>query len=121
MLTSIQWRDHLGTLARVCLLLHRRSIFWRHRYQPRQHLVSYFIPHLVPRPNHSLCSAKASQIVFGGVTKGQGISGNPAMLVNLIAGSLSAGAAAQATDMVGDLKTGHLLRYARIFCPEAHN
>jgi uncharacterized oligopeptide transporter (OPT) family protein len=32
------------------------------------------------------------------------------MLTNLIARSLSAGAAAQATDMVGDLKTGHLLR-----------
>jgi uncharacterized oligopeptide transporter (OPT) family protein len=54
--------------------------------------------------------AKASQIVFGGVTKGQGIYGNSAILTNLIAGSLSAGAAAQATDMVGDLKTGHLLR-----------
>jgi uncharacterized oligopeptide transporter (OPT) family protein len=35
---------------------------------------------------------------------------SPAQLVNLIAGSLSAGAAAQATDMTGDLKTGHLLR-----------
>jgi len=54
--------------------------------------------------------AKASQIVFGGVSKGQGMAANPAQLVNLIAGSLSAGAAAQATDMVGDLKTGHLLR-----------
>jgi uncharacterized oligopeptide transporter (OPT) family protein len=33
-----------------------------------------------------------------------------AQLVNLIAGALSAGAAAQSTDMTGDLKTGHLLR-----------
>ena len=32
------------------------------------------------------------------------------MLTNIIAGSLAAGVAAQATDMVGDLKTGHLLR-----------
>jgi uncharacterized oligopeptide transporter (OPT) family protein len=34
----------------------------------------------------------------------------PAQLVNLVAGSLAAGAANQATDMTGDLKTGHLLR-----------
>lgn len=38
------------------------------------------------------------------------MAAQPAQLVNLIAGSLSAGAAAQATDMTGDLKTGHLLR-----------
>jgi uncharacterized oligopeptide transporter (OPT) family protein len=54
--------------------------------------------------------AKASQLVFGGVSKGQGLGTNQAQLMNLVAGSLSAGAAAQATDMTGDLKTGHLLR-----------
>jgi len=64
----------------------------------------------IPLAKYHVFSAKASQIVFGGVSKGQGNYGNSAMLTNLIAGSLSAGAAAQATDMVGDLKTGHLLR-----------
>ncbi|CCA76487.1 related to permeases-unknown function [Serendipita indica DSM 11827] len=54
--------------------------------------------------------AKASQLVFGGVSKGQGLGTNQAQLMNLVAGSLAAGAAAQATDMTGDLKTGHLLR-----------
>jgi len=54
--------------------------------------------------------AKASQIIFGGVSKGQHMAQQPAQLINLVAGSLSAGAAAQATDMTGDLKTGHLLR-----------
>lgn len=54
--------------------------------------------------------AKASQIVFGGVSKGQHMAQGPAQLINLIAGSLAGGAAAQATDMTGDLKTGHLLR-----------
>jgi OPT family oligopeptide transporter len=53
--------------------------------------------------------AKASQLVFGGVSKGQGMAQNPARFVNLVSGTLSAGAAAQGTDMVGDLKTGHLL------------
>ncbi|KAG8821599.1 hypothetical protein FRC17_009780 [Serendipita sp. 399] len=54
--------------------------------------------------------AKASQIVFGGVSKGQGMAQEPAQLINLAAGAIAAGAAAQATDMTGDLKTGHLLR-----------
>jgi OPT family oligopeptide transporter len=54
--------------------------------------------------------AKASQLVFGGVSKGQHLGTNQAQLMNLVAGALSAGAAAQATDMTGDLKTGHLLR-----------
>jgi len=53
--------------------------------------------------------AKASQLVFGGVSKGQGLSQIPAERVNIIAGVVSGGAAAQATDMTGDLKTGHLI------------
>ncbi|KAG8809378.1 hypothetical protein FRC18_004576, partial [Serendipita sp. 400] len=54
--------------------------------------------------------AKASQIVFGGVSKGQGMAQEPAQLINLSAGTFAAAASAQATDMCGDLKTGHLLR-----------
>jgi uncharacterized oligopeptide transporter (OPT) family protein len=53
--------------------------------------------------------AKASQIIFGGVSKGRGENEAPAQRVNLVAGAVAGGAAAQATDMVGDLKTGHLL------------
>ncbi|KAJ3106258.1 hypothetical protein HDU97_006709 [Phlyctochytrium planicorne] len=66
--------------------------------------------------------AKASQLVFGAVSKGQGISGVPAQTSNLIGGTLSGAAASQAVDMVGDLKTGYLLNatpksqfYAQIF------
>lgn len=64
--------------------------------------------------------AKASQLVFGGVTRGKysdqdvvspaGIRSNPgAERVNLLAGLVSAMAAAQTVDMTGDLKTGHLI------------
>nr|UOP56991.1 putative oligopeptide transporter [Thecaphora frezii] len=54
--------------------------------------------------------AKASQLVVGGCLRGQGKTGNPALLENLIAGSIASSAAYHAVDMVGDLKTGHLLR-----------
>lgn len=54
--------------------------------------------------------AKASQLIVGGAVKGQGKTGNPALLENLMAGSIASSAAAHAVDMVGDLKTGHWLR-----------
>jgi uncharacterized oligopeptide transporter (OPT) family protein len=54
--------------------------------------------------------AKASQLIFGGISKGAGLAEGPAKLVNLTAGVVAAGSAAQATDMTGDLKTGYLLR-----------
>ncbi|KAF8761685.1 OPT oligopeptide transporter protein [Rhizoctonia solani] len=54
--------------------------------------------------------AKASQLIFGGVTKGTGAELKPAQEINLVAGIIAAGSAAQACDMTGDLKTGHLLR-----------
>ncbi|CAO1630339.1 unnamed protein product [Jaminaea pallidilutea] len=54
--------------------------------------------------------AKATQLIIGGAVKGQGKTGQPAMLENLIAGSIASSAAAHAVDMVGDLKTGHWLR-----------
>ncbi|KDQ08611.1 hypothetical protein BOTBODRAFT_179688 [Botryobasidium botryosum FD-172 SS1] len=53
--------------------------------------------------------AKASQLIFGGVTKGTGASIPAAQQINLLGGALAAGSAAQASDMTGDLKTGHLL------------
>jgi uncharacterized oligopeptide transporter (OPT) family protein len=54
--------------------------------------------------------AKASQLIFGGIGKGQSYSGPKGEMINLIAGALAAGSAAQSSDMTGDLKTGHLLR-----------
>ncbi|KAG9087881.1 hypothetical protein FRC06_002323 [Ceratobasidium sp. 370] len=54
--------------------------------------------------------AKASQLVIGGITKGQGIPIHEAQLANLVAGSVAGQAASHAVDMTGDLKTGHLLR-----------
>ncbi|KAL8292838.1 hypothetical protein RQP46_000532 [Phenoliferia psychrophenolica] len=62
--------------------------------------------------------AKATQLVVGGVTHGKyldtiapGTTINiGAMRINLLAALVSGGAAAQTTDMTGDLKTGHLLR-----------
>ncbi|KAM6503272.1 oligopeptide transporter [Amanita muscaria] len=54
--------------------------------------------------------AKASQLVFGGISKGAQLSLTSAQTLNLTAGVISAGSAAQASDMCGDLKTGYLLR-----------
>ncbi|KAK7462797.1 hypothetical protein VKT23_007378 [Stygiomarasmius scandens] len=54
--------------------------------------------------------AKASQLIFGGIGKGTGMPTQEAYMFNLTAGVVSAGAAAQASDMTGDLKTGYLLR-----------
>ncbi|KAH9940539.1 OPT oligopeptide transporter [Epithele typhae] len=54
--------------------------------------------------------AKASQLIFGGIGKGAGLSIATAETVNLTAGIIAAGSAAQSTDMTGDLKTGYLLR-----------
>lgn len=54
--------------------------------------------------------AKASQLVFGGISKGAGTPQDPARMLNLAAGVIAAGAASQASDMTGDLKTGYLLR-----------
>lgn len=54
--------------------------------------------------------AKASQLIFGGIGKSTGMRVTAAQTLNLSAGVVSAGSAAQATDMTGDLKTGYLLR-----------
>ncbi|GLB42392.1 putative OPT oligopeptide transporter protein [Lyophyllum shimeji] len=54
--------------------------------------------------------AKASQLVFGGIGKAAHLAENPARTLNLTAGVIAAGSAAQASDMTGDLKTGYLLR-----------
>ncbi|TPX64663.1 hypothetical protein SpCBS45565_g05710 [Spizellomyces sp. 'palustris'] len=58
--------------------------------------------------------AKTSQFVFGGISRGKGMTGPDtlpqAQLNNLLAGAVAGSAASQAVDMVGDLKTGHLLR-----------
>jgi len=53
--------------------------------------------------------AKSSQLVFGGVTQGQGIHGTQALTINMTAGIVAGGAAAQSVDMLGDLRTGYLL------------
>ncbi|TBU37715.1 OPT oligopeptide transporter [Dichomitus squalens] len=53
--------------------------------------------------------AKASQLIFGGIGKGAHLALRPAETMNLTAGIVAAGSAAQSTDMTGDLKTGYLL------------
>lgn len=53
--------------------------------------------------------AKASQLVFGGITQGQGLHGVHAQRINMTGGIVAAGAAAQSVDMLGDLRTGYLL------------
>jgi uncharacterized oligopeptide transporter (OPT) family protein len=52
----------------------------------------------------------ASQLIFGGLGRGQNYSIKRGELLNLLSGMLTLGAAEQAGDMIGDLKTTHLLR-----------
>jgi uncharacterized oligopeptide transporter (OPT) family protein len=54
--------------------------------------------------------AKASQLVLGGATHGKYDLVSTAQRINLLGGLVAGAAAAQTTDMTGDLKTGHLLR-----------
>ncbi|KNZ80112.1 Putative oligopeptide transporter [Termitomyces sp. J132] len=54
--------------------------------------------------------AKASQLIFGGIGKGAHLAMHPSQMLNLSAGVIAGGSAAQACDMTGDLKTGYLLR-----------
>jgi uncharacterized oligopeptide transporter (OPT) family protein len=53
-------------------------------------------------------SAKASQLVFGGITKGHEIKS--AQRVNLIAGNIASGTADVATSLVSDFRVGFLLK-----------
>ncbi|GKT40533.1 metal-nicotianamine transporter YSL2 [Colletotrichum spaethianum] len=55
-------------------------------------------------------SAKASQLVFGGVTSGQGLSVSAAQRINLVAGGIASGTADVATSLVSDFRVGFLLR-----------
>ena len=56
--------------------------------------------------------AKTSQLVIGGVTRGQGTPIKVAQTTNLLAGSIAGQAANHGVDMTGELKTGYLLRAA---------
>lgn len=60
----------------------------------------------------------ASQLIFGGIGKGQGYSVKRGELLNSLSGMLALGAAEQAADMIGDLKTTHLLGASpkAVFC-----
>jgi len=55
-------------------------------------------------------AAKASQVILGGTTKGQGWAPEKAQRLNLLGGSLASMAANQATDLVCDFRVGFLLR-----------
>jgi uncharacterized oligopeptide transporter (OPT) family protein len=55
-------------------------------------------------------AAKASQLVFGGVTSGQGYDIKHAQRLNLIAGGIASGAADMSMSLTSDFRTGFLLR-----------
>lgn len=55
-------------------------------------------------------SAKASQLVFGGITSGQGLGIKTAQATNLVAGGIASGAADMSASLVSDFRVGFLLR-----------
>lgn len=55
-------------------------------------------------------SSKASQLVFGGVTSGQGLDIKLAQRTNLIAGAIASAGADMSTALTSDFRTGFLLR-----------
>ncbi|USW50572.1 Putative oligopeptide transporter, OPT superfamily [Septoria linicola] len=55
-------------------------------------------------------ASKASQIVLGGATKGEGWEPEHAQRLNLLGGSLASIGANQASDLVGDFRVGFLLK-----------
>jgi len=60
--------------------------------------------------NPLTAAAKASQLVFGGVTSGHGYTIKHAQTMNLIAGGVASGAADMSTSLVSDFRVGFLLR-----------
>jgi len=60
--------------------------------------------------NPLTAAAKASQLVFGGVTSGQGYPVKHAQTLNLIAGGVASGAADMSTSLISDFRVGFLLR-----------
>lgn len=54
-------------------------------------------------------ASKASQLIFGGATSGQGFSIKDAQRVNLVAGGLASGGADVAMSLTSDFRTGFLL------------
>ncbi|CAG9982234.1 unnamed protein product [Clonostachys byssicola] len=55
-------------------------------------------------------STKASQLVFGGITKNSGLSISAAQRINLTAGNIAAGTADISNTLVSDFRVGFLLR-----------
>lgn len=55
-------------------------------------------------------ASKASQIILGGATKGEGWAQDRALRLNLLGGSLASVGANQASDLVGDFRVGFLLK-----------
>lgn len=55
-------------------------------------------------------SAKASQLVFGGITSGQGLGIKTAQSTNLVAGGIASGAADMSQSLVSDFRVGFLLK-----------
>ncbi|KAK7749088.1 hypothetical protein SLS62_008483 [Diatrype stigma] len=54
-------------------------------------------------------ASKASQLIFGGATSGQGYSITDAQRINLVAGGLASGSADVAMSLTSDFRTGFLL------------
>ncbi|KAK6073953.1 oligopeptide transporter [Seiridium cupressi] len=55
-------------------------------------------------------NANAAQLVFGGITSGQGLTIPQAQTVNLVAGSIASGAAEMSQELTSDFRTGFLLK-----------
>lgn len=60
--------------------------------------------------NPTTAAAKASQLVFGGVTSAQGLPTEKALSANIIAGAMAAGAADMSNTIISNYRTGFLLK-----------
>lgn len=60
--------------------------------------------------NPTTAAAKASQLVFGGVTSAQGLPPDKALSANIISGAMAAGAADMSNTIISNYRTGFLLK-----------
>ncbi|KAK7698275.1 hypothetical protein SLS64_012741 [Diaporthe eres] len=60
--------------------------------------------------NPTTAAAKASQLVFGGVTSAEGLPPEKALSANIIAGAMAAGAADMSNTIISNYRTGFLLK-----------
>ncbi|KAI7786208.1 hypothetical protein LA080_004592 [Diaporthe eres] len=86
------------------------QVSWEKRLNSHRGQAAIFSVTSVEDINPTTAAAKASQLVFGGVTSAQGLPSEKALSANIIAGAMAAGAADISNTIISNYRTGFLLK-----------